>query len=124
MHNMNIYHVPLRVSHPPTYQQATLNSSSFEAHLQKATAQQQPLKISKHAQLRMSERDIRISSEQWHRIEEKVKTAQQKGVQQPLVLMDQAALIISAKKSTVITAMDRMEAKEQIFTNIDGTIIL
>ena len=41
-----------------------------------------------------------------------------------IVLMDQAALIISAKNATVITAMDRTEAKQQLFTNIDGTIVL
>jgi len=39
-------------------------------------------------------------------------------------LMDQAALIVSAKNSTVITAMDRIEAKDQLFSNIDGTIVL
>ena len=50
--------------------------------------------------------------------------ARQKGVNQPLVLMDQAALIVSAKNATVITAMDRTEAKQQLFTNIDGTIVL
>lgn len=38
--------------------------------------------------------------------------------------MDQAALIVSAKNGTVITAMERDEAKEQLFTNIDGTIVL
>ena len=38
--------------------------------------------------------------------------------------MDQAAFIVSAKNATVITAMDRTEAKDQLFTNIDGTIVL
>jgi flagellar operon protein len=48
----------------------------------------------------------------------------QKGVKQPLVILDQATLIVSATNHTVITALDRQEAKEQLFTNIDGTIVL
>ena len=64
------------------------------------------------------------TANEWHTVSDKVQEASLKGVKNPLVLMEQAALIISAKNSTVITAMDRMEAREQIFTNIDGTIVL
>ena len=55
---------------------------------------------------------------------DKVTEARSKGVNDSLVLMDQAALIVSAKNATVITAMNRTEAKNQLFTNIDGTIVL
>jgi flagellar operon protein len=57
-------------------------------------------------------------------VNEKVNETKLKGVKESLVTMEQAALIISAKNSIVITAMDRMEAKNQLFTNIDGTIVL
>ncbi|MGG3889070.1 TIGR02530 family flagellar biosynthesis protein [Metabacillus fastidiosus] len=82
------------------------------------------LKISKHAQERLSERKIDISTEQWNSIEEKVQEAHKKGVNDSLVLINDAALIISAKNNTVITAMNLDEAKSQIFTNINGTIIM
>ncbi|MED4532511.1 TIGR02530 family flagellar biosynthesis protein [Metabacillus fastidiosus] len=82
------------------------------------------LKISKHAQERLSERKIDISTEQWNLIEEKVQEAYKKGVNDSLVLINDAALIISAKNNTVITAMNLEEAKSQIFTNINGTIIM
>lgn len=124
MQHMNIYHVPLH-NHPITYKR-TVNkaSNTFNDHFQQAIDKTASLKISKHANERIIERQISISAEQWQHITEKVDVAQKKGVQQPLVLMDQAALIINAKNRTVITAMNRMEAKEQIFTNIDGTIVL
>ncbi len=83
-----------------------------------------PLKISKHASARLTERNITISETEWARVTDKVNEAKAKGIRDSLVLMDQAALIVSAKNSTVITAMDRTEAKDQLFTNIDGTIIL
>lgn len=82
------------------------------------------LKISKHASERLVERNIHISDSEWAHVTEKVNEAKLKGIKESLVLMDQAALIVSAKNSTVITAMDRMEAKDQLFTNIDGTIVL
>ncbi|WP_088005930.1 TIGR02530 family flagellar biosynthesis protein [Indiicoccus explosivorum] len=82
------------------------------------------LQISRHAAERLAERNIRISETEWKKVGEKVFEAKNKGVKESLVLLEQAALIISAKNATVITAMDRQEAKEQIFTNIDGTIVL
>ena len=82
------------------------------------------LKISKHATERLAERNIHISDAEWAHVTDKVNEAKMKGIKESLVLMDQAALIVSAKNSTVITAMDRMEAKDQLFTNIDGTIVL
>lgn len=42
----------------------------------------------------------------------------------PLYCLKKQRLIVSAKNNTVITAMDRKEAQTQIFTNINGTIIL
>ncbi|WP_186671238.1 TIGR02530 family flagellar biosynthesis protein [Sporosarcina sp. BP05] len=96
---------------------------SFLEHLNKAV-QPTELKISKHASERLLERNIHISDAEWVHVNEKVHEAKIKGIKESLVLMDQAALIVSAKNSTVITAMDRIEAKDQLFTNIDGTIVL
>ncbi|MGG3799868.1 TIGR02530 family flagellar biosynthesis protein [Metabacillus fastidiosus] len=86
--------------------------------------QQEHLKISKHAKERLAERAIDISKEQWNSIGQKVQEAYDKGVNDSLVLVNDAALIISAKNNTVITAMNLDEAKSQIFTNINGTIIM
>lgn len=125
MHRIHIQHVPLQ----PNYQtQQKLNTqvatnNTFKEHLQRVTNDQE-LKISKHANERLIERNIHISTEEWQVVTDKVFEARSKGVNQPLVLMDQVALIVSAKNATVITAMERTEAKGQLFTNIDGTIVL
>jgi flagellar operon protein len=86
--------------------------------------QNRSLKISKHAQQRLAERNIHIDTEQWMQIQKRVWEAKQKGINESLVLTNVAALIVSAKNNTVITAMNREEAKSQIFTNINGTILL
>ncbi|MBB6175791.1 flagellar operon protein [Anoxybacillus tengchongensis] len=82
------------------------------------------LKISKHAQQRLQERNIHINEEQWAMIGQKIVEAKQKGVRDSLVITDEAALIVSAVNQTVITAMHREEAQSQLFTNINGAIII
>ncbi|MBD7983534.1 flagellar protein [Sporosarcina sp. Sa2YVA2] len=125
MEKVNIHHVPsqtlIRQGQPHKSIQSP--KQSFLEQLNKAI-QPQELKISKHATDRLRERNIHISEVEWAHITDKVNEAKVKGIKESLVLMDQAALIVSAKNSTVITAMDRMEAKDQLFTNIDGTIVL
>ena len=126
MNRVNIQHVP----YYPTVQSTVKQTSSpntkqlFIDHLKQATVEIEQLKISKHASERLNERNISISDTEWQQINEKVSEAKNKGVKQPLVLLEQAALIVSAKNATVITALDRVEARQQLFTNIDGTIVL
>ncbi|WP_339198156.1 TIGR02530 family flagellar biosynthesis protein [Solibacillus sp. FSL R5-0449] len=124
MNRVNIQHIPYHPPIKPLIKQNTeqVSKQSFMDHLKQATGDE--LKISKHASERLNERNISISDREWQQISEKVFEAKNKGVKQPLVLLDQAALIVSAKNATVITALDRNEAKQQLFTNIDGTILL
>ncbi|MCT2534527.1 flagellar protein [Aquibacillus koreensis] len=84
----------------------------------------QELKISKHAKERLAQRNITIEDTQWEKISEKVAEAKQKGISDSLVVLSNAALLVSAKNNTVVTAMDRSEATSRIFTNINGTILL
>ncbi|WAA13599.1 TIGR02530 family flagellar biosynthesis protein [Fervidibacillus halotolerans] len=101
------------------------NVSSFTHHLKEAVEKyDRSLVISKHAKERIQQRDIKISEANWNKISEKVKEAKEMGVNESLVLLKDAALIVSAKNETVITAMNRQEATKQIFTNINGTIII
>lgn len=123
MDKFSIHRVPLYPNIRQKQPTPTNTQQSFSAHLHEATNQQE-LKVSKHAHERIKERNIAITEQEWQVVSDKVFEAHSKGVKQPLVLMDQAALIVSAKNATVITAMDRTEAKQQLFTNIDGTIVL
>lgn len=125
MDNITINRIPLQQSirQPNTSKQATTPKGAFLQHLQQATVKTE-LKVSKHANQRLEERNISISDAEWKLVSDKVSEARSKGVNDSLVLMEQAALIVSAKNATVITAMNRTEAKDQLFTNIDGTIVL
>ncbi len=100
------------------------NNQTFAAQLKAAIESTNKLVVSKHAQERLMERNISISEDHWAKIEEKVSEAKKKGVTDSLVLLKNAALVVSAKNGTVITALDRQEASSKIFTNINGTIVL
>jgi len=38
-------------------------------------------------------------------------------------MVDSLAFIVNIPNQTVVTAMDQMDAKDNIFTNIDGAVI-
>ncbi|MBM7692260.1 flagellar operon protein [Peribacillus deserti] len=106
------------------FQQQTLKTSFAQQLQNAALPEPSKLMVSKHAKARLEQRNIQIDQASWNKLEEKVLEAKKMGVQDSLVLMKNAALIVSAKNNTVITAMDRTEAGAQIFTNINGTIVM
>lgn len=82
------------------------------------------LKFSKHASMRLDERDISLSKEQNERLQAGVQKAGEKGIKESLVLVDSLAFVVNVPNHTVVTAMDRAESVENIFTNIDGAVII
>jgi flagellar operon protein len=84
----------------------------------------QPLKFSAHAAQRLSERKIHMDSATMSKVTEAVDKAEAKGIEDTLVLTNDAALIVNVKNRTVITAMDKQSLNGNVFTNIDGAIIV
>lgn len=82
------------------------------------------LKFSNHAVERMQTRGIRFSPEEMGKIESAVTKAASKGAKDTLLLTDNAALIVSVKDKTVVTVMDKTALKENVFTNIDSTVVV
>lgn len=82
------------------------------------------LKFSAHAQARLESRGINLSAEDLLKLQGAVEKVKAKGAKESLILTDQAAFIVSVKNDTVITAVDRDSMKENIFTNIDSTIMI
>ncbi|HWO77960.1 MAG TPA: TIGR02530 family flagellar biosynthesis protein [Bacillus sp. (in: firmicutes)] len=120
----NLPKLPIVQANQTKIQPSQAQGSSFSSHLQDAIQQQSGLKMSKHAMERMNERGIRLDESSWSKLQSKVLEAKQLGLKESLVLMKDSAFIVSANNQTIITAMSRKEANEQIFTNITGTIVL
>lgn len=107
--------------------QVTKNGLSFQDILnQKTNERRMPseLKFSKHATNRLVDRNIELTDSQLERLNEGTQKASEKGIQESLVIVDSLAFIVNIPNSTVITAMDQTETDENVFTNIDGAVII
>jgi flagellar operon protein len=82
------------------------------------------VKFSNHAIERMMSRGIQFNKEDMNRLNEAVQRAASKGAKDSLILMNDSALIVSVKNKTVVTVMDKNALKENVFTNIDSTIVM
>lgn len=102
-------------------------SASFQSILDRVSGvntQGSELKFSKHASARLATRDITLDNTQIDRLQDGVVKAGAKGIKDSLMIMDHLAFIVNVPSQTVITAMDSTESNEQIFTNIDGAVIV
>jgi flagellar operon protein len=120
---------PLHAQHYVTPQQQVQAQTQAQQSVQ--TAEKRPtfadvmtLQFSKHANVRLNSREISLSGEQLKRVEDGVAKAGQKGVRDSLVLVDDVALVVNVGSKTVITAINRNSADKNIFTNIDGAVIV
>ncbi|SEN58755.1 flagellar operon protein [Amphibacillus marinus] len=108
-------------AHSSRSKRMDLETSRFSEVLRNS---EQQLKITKHAQQRLNQRNIKINEETWQEIASHMQLAKQKGITDSLVVTSEATLVVNAKNNTIITAMNREEASSRLFTNINGTIIL
>lgn len=101
---------------------------SFEEVLRRqrslSTNGNEALKFSKHATQRLESRNISLSDEQNTRLLNGVEKASAKGINESLVLVDSLAFIVNVPNKTVVTAMDQTETQSNVFTNIDGAVIM
>ncbi|MDD2337587.1 MAG: flagellar protein [Geobacteraceae bacterium] len=80
--------------------------------------------FSQHAQDRRKLRGISLSSDDMQKLEGAVDSVAQKGGKDSLVLVGDAALVVSVKNRTVVTALDRNAMQGNVFTNIDSAVIV
>ena len=111
----------------PQNQQPTkpggISGSSFAAVLDEKLPSQ-GVKFSQHAQDRLRARNISLSASDISNLEGAVNSVASKGGKESLVMMGDAALVVSIKNRTVVTAMDRSQMTGNVFTNIDSAIII
>ncbi|HMN02476.1 MULTISPECIES: TIGR02530 family flagellar biosynthesis protein [Geobacter] len=84
----------------------------------------QEVKFSSHAQQRLQSRGITFSDTDLKRLEGAVESVAQKGGRESLIMLGDAALVVSVRNRTVITAMDRASMQGNVFTNIDSAVII
>lgn len=124
---------PIIANRPSTVGENSVRSSSrlkrneaggFENILKQKLEGNGEIKFSKHAETRLQARNISLTQIQKEKIRDAVARAESKGVRDSLVLMDNLAFVVNVRNKTVITAANSNELKENVFTNIDGAVIV
>lgn len=98
------------------------NNNSFKDILDKTIEKNRGYTLSKHAAERL--KDINFNDQDMDAIEKGFKIAEGKGAKNSVMIYKDVALIASIENKTVITAVEKERAKENIFTNIDSVVIL
>jgi len=82
------------------------------------------VKFSGHALERLKERGINLDETELTKLEGAVSSVAAKGGNESLIMVGDAALVVSVKNRTVITAFDRNNLEGNIFTRIDSAAII
>ena len=104
----------------PTRPGSESQKTSFEDLFQRELRK---LNFSKHAQTRMTGREINLTDAEMTRLEQAVDKAEEKGVRESLVLFEDKAFIVSVDNRTVITAVSKDQLSSGVITNIDSAVM-
>lgn len=98
------------------------NTESFKDILNEVKAEDKGFVLSKHAVERLN--DISFSTEDMNNIKKGFDLAQEKGSKNSVMIYKDIALIASIENRTLITAVEKERAENNVFTNIDSVVIL
>lgn len=118
----NFPQVDIGKSKPNNVVNNTSGETSFKDILNNAKSKDEGFTVSKHAALRLNE--INFTKEDMKKIEKGFEIAKDKNSKNTVMLYKDVALIASVENKTLITAVNKERAENNIFTNIDSVVIL
>lgn len=98
------------------------NKVNFQQVLDNVVKKDDGFTVSKHAALRLKE--INFTQDDMKQIEKGFEIAKDKNSKNTVMLYKDVALIASVENKTIITAVEKERAKDNVFTNIDSVVIL
>ena len=99
-------------------------AGGFGQLLREQAAEGDGVHFSKHAAQRVQQRGIQVTETLLDSINQAVDKAREKGAKDVVIISSQAAFIVNVANNTVITSMSGAEMRENIFTNIDGAVLI
>lgn len=82
------------------------------------------INLSVHAAKRLHERSIDIDSNEYMKLKEAMGKLREKGGNDSLVITPKAAYILDVKNNKIVTAIDKNNLSENVFTKIDSTLFI
>lgn len=101
---------------------STKEDKSFRDVLKDVKNQKEGFTVSKHAAQRLNE--INFTEDDMNKIEKGFQIAKEKNSKNAVMIYKDIALIASVENKTLITAIEKERAKDNIFTNVDSVVIL
>ncbi len=118
---IDIFSTPVHPAHRPAPGQSKV-AGDFAAALR--AAQKKDVSFSAHALERLRQREIALGVKELDRISEAMDRLRLKGGSASLLLYGDMALVASVRNNTIITAMDRSQMRDHVFTGIDSAVII
>lgn len=88
------------------------------------TQKEHGIELSMHAAKRLQEREIEMDSGEFLRVKEAIHKLKNKGGRDSLVVTNNAAYIVDVQNNKIVTAMDKNNMAENVFTKIDSTVFI
>lgn len=108
----------------PSQTQQQKTGQSFESILRQQSQPTKALRMSRHASERLMQRNIKLTNADWSSINQAVDQASIKGIKNSLVIKGDLALLVNVPSKTVMTAVNKDSDQPQVFTNIDGAVVI
>ncbi len=90
----------------------------------KEISENKDIQFSKHAKQRIEDRNLNIDNTEFLKLRNAIEQLKEKGGKDSLVVTDKAAYIIDVNKGKVVTAIDKNNMAENVFTKIDSTLFI
>jgi len=96
----------------------------FKSTLDQALDKSKGVNFSAHAKARLHSRGVDLSEGKLEALSQAIDKADARGARESLILSDEAAYVVSVKNRTIITAFDRGNLRDGVFTSIDSAVVI
>ena len=114
--------LPNKLSNKVSKEESEFKKILQESH--KAKKANDDISFSSHATKRLEERNITIDGNEFVKLKGALAKLRDKGGKESLVVTENAAYIMDVDKGRVVTALDRDNLSENVFTKIDSTVFM
>ncbi len=112
----------------PLPSQPHQRKSRFDQTLEKAQRGieqlDQQIKLSGHAQQRLEERKISLTTQEQADLSQAITRLNDKGSRNALIVRQDAAFVVNVPSRTLVTAISQQELQQRVFTQIDSTMLI
>lgn len=127
--NINSFLIPqinrLPVKESSVSKEQIENLNEFQELLKENISEKkEPVEFSGHALKRMKQRNLVMDNDEYLKLKEGIEKLKNKGGQDSLIVTNKAAYIVDVANNKIVTAMDKDDMAENVFTKIDSTLFI